>query len=215
MPAPASTPPETSWPPVDACWALPPRRRPWPKRASAPTRRSICWNGKTGSAAATSVGGRWVKHQAHQEHQAGFLQMSASRPHRPLGVLGGLGVSKLPSFLEELSEHLAGPHFLQPADHLRRMVAGRLAVDARPVIDAAALRIIGAEIEPADAGEGNRRRAHRAGFQGDIEVALDQARLAQQAAGLADGEDFGVGGGVFQLLDRSEEHTSELQSQSN
>ena len=68
-----------------------------------------------------------------------------------------------------------GPRLLDPAVDLRRVVAGRLAEDARPVLDAAALGIGRAEIEPADARKRDRRRAHRARLQRDVEVGVRRA----------------------------------------
>src|SRR5882724_3159882 len=68
---------------------------------------------------------------------------------------------------EERLQQLARPHFADTAMDFRPVVAGRLPEDARPMLDAAPLRVKGAEIESADAGEGNRLRAHRAGLERD------------------------------------------------
>ena len=51
--------------------------------------------------------------------------------------------------------------------------------DARAVLDTAALGIGRAVVEPAQPGEGDRLGAHRAGLQGDVEVAVDQPRRAE------------------------------------
>ena len=50
-------------------------------------------------------------------------------------------------------------------------MAGRLAEDARAVLDPAAFGIGRAEVEPADARKRDGRRAHGAGLQRDVEVA--------------------------------------------
>ena len=64
------------------------------------------------------------------------------------------------------------------ADHLGPVMRGGLVEDARPVLDPAALRVVGAEHQPADAKERDRRGAHRAGLERHPEVAVRQARLA-------------------------------------
>ena len=53
---------------------------------------------------------------------------------------------------------------------LRHMVAGRLAEEAHAADHRAAFFVGRAEIEPADAGERNRRRAHRAGLERHVEI---------------------------------------------
>jgi len=71
-------------------------------------------------------------------------------------------------------------------------MAGRLAEDARPMLDAAAFRIAGSVIEPPDAGEGYRGRAHRAGFERHVEIAIDEAFAFQHGAGGANRQHFRV-----------------------
>ena len=65
------------------------------------------------------------------------------------------------------------------AINLRTVVAAWLIEDARPVLDAAAFRIIGAEIEPAQAGKADRRGAHGARLEGDVEIAFGKALGAE------------------------------------
>ena len=60
----------------------------------------------------------------------------------------------------------------------------------------AALGIIRAEHQPADAEQADGVGAHGAGFEGDEEVAAGQARAAETGGGGPQREDFGVGGGV-------------------
>ena len=69
-----------------------------------------------------------------------------------------------------------------------------------PVLDAAALGVGGAEVEPADARERDRRRAHRAGLQRDVEVGARRAAPSPSAAqACADRQHLGVRGRVGQL----------------
>ena len=56
------------------------------------------------------------------------------------------------------------------------------------MLDRTAFGIGSAEIEAADAGEGDRRGAHGAGLERDIEVAIDQALAAEPGASRANGE---------------------------
>src|SRR3546814_9562928 len=60
------------------------------------------------------------------------------------------------------------------ADHLRAVVAGRLLEDARAMVDAAALGIVGAVHQPAEPGKADRRRAHRTGLKRHVEIRLRQ-----------------------------------------
>lgn len=75
---------------------------------------------------------------------------------------------------------------------VRFMMAGRLGEEARPVLDGAPLGIGRAPIEPAQAGEGDRRRAHGAGLERHIEVAADEPLRAQRVAGGADRQNLGM-----------------------
>ena len=84
----------------------------------------------------------------------------------------------------------------------RLVVAGGLGKDFRAVIDAAALGVVGAEVDAADAGEGNGCRAHRAGLQRHIEVAFRQARRALELAGLLQHEHFRMSGRIMRRLCR-------------
>jgi len=101
---------------------------------------------------------------------------------------------------EEVAQQGPRPALLDAAIDVRLMVAGRLLEPAGPVLDGAALGVVGAVIDPADAGEADGGGAHGAGFQGNIEIAIRQTRFAQFRRGSADGEDFGMGGRVGILL---------------
>ena len=67
------------------------------------------------------------------------------------------------------------------------------------MLDGAAFRVWRAEIEPADAGEGDGRGAHGAGLERDIEIAAGEPLAAELGAGLPDGDELGVCGRVVEL----------------
>ena len=100
---------------------------------------------------------------------------------------------------KELLQQTRAPCLSDPAVDLRRVVARGLAEDARPVLDPAALGIAGAEVEAADAGERDGRRAHRAGLQRDVEVGARQPLGLHRRAGRADRQHLGVRGGIVEL----------------
>ena len=79
------------------------------------------------------------------------------------------------------------------------MVAGALREEAGAVFDCAHFRVIGTEIDAADAGVGDGTGAHGAGFEGDVEIAVGEAFRAKLCGGLAEHQNFGVGCGVFQF----------------
>ena len=81
------------------------------------------------------------------------------------------------------------------------MIAGRLVEDARPVLDAAALWVVGGEIEPADAGERDRGGAHRARLQRDVEIAIGEPFDAQPGGTGAQYQHLGVRGRIMITLD--------------
>lgn len=101
---------------------------------------------------------------------------------------------------EKIHQHHAALGFPDTPIHLRPVVAGGLLEDARAVLHAAALGVVGSEIDPADAGEGDGLGAHGAGLQGDVKVAGGQPGLPQCGGGAADGEDFRVSRGVCPVL---------------
>lgn len=65
----------------------------------------------------------------------------------------------------------------------------------------AAFDIWATENDAADAGVDDGASAHGAGLFGDIEIAVGEAPVAEDALGLGEGEHFGVGGGVFEGFD--------------
>ena len=78
------------------------------------------------------------------------------------------------------------------ADDLGPVMAGGLLEDARPVLDPTALGVRRAEVEPPQPGEGDCLGAHGAGFQRDVDVAVDEPRRAPFGRGGADGKHLGV-----------------------
>ena len=82
------------------------------------------------------------------------------------------------------------------------MVGGRLFEDARAVVDAAALGVVGTEDDPAQAGEGNGLGAHRARLQRHVERGPDKAFRTETLGGVANGEQLGMGRRIVQALDQ-------------
>ena len=113
---------------------------------------------------------------------------------------GGRHGGLLPLPLEKVAQQCGRRGFADAADDLGAVVAGGGLEDPGAVIDAAALRVVGAENQAADAEQADGVGAHRAGLQRDDQVAVWQARAAAPGGGGAQGEDFGVGGGVVVLL---------------
>lgn len=74
-----------------------------------------------------------------------------------------------------------------------------LGENARAMDDGAALGIVGAVIEPRDAGMSDRARAHCAGFEGDKEVAPVEAIVAKPCRRGANRDDFGMRGGIVRF----------------
>lgn len=101
---------------------------------------------------------------------------------------------------EEVLEEGAGLFTEQAAADCRAVVEIGVVEDIEDG-GAAALGIVGAPADQGNPGEDDRARAHGAGFLGDEQRALEQAPIAEGGGGLGDGEDFGVGGGIFEQLD--------------
>src|SRR5712691_5682080 len=97
---------------------------------------------------------------------------------------------------EELAPHLGRLDLADAAVDLRSVQAGGRGKEAYAALDRAALGIGGAVIKPPDAGERDRRRAHGAGLQRHIEVAVDQPLAAEGLRSPADRHDLGMRGRV-------------------
>src|SRR3712207_3449499 len=87
---------------------------------------------------------------------------------------------------EEGAEQVAALLRQHAAQHLRAGVAGRLLEEAGAVQDGAALRILRAEDEAADAGVADRARAHGAGLERHEEAEAGEAIVAELLRGAAD-----------------------------
>ena len=127
--------------------------------------------------------------------------MATGRGDMPPLTIGGylMRRRRLAALGEELHQQLRRGSPVDPAVDLGRVVAGRLVEHARAVLDAAALGIGSAEIEPADTRERDGSRAHGAGLQRHVEIAAGEPFLAEHRAGGADGQQLGMRGRVFQL----------------
>jgi 23S rRNA pseudouridine2605 synthase len=79
------------------------------------------------------------------------------------------------------------------------MVARRLSEKPRAVLNRPALFILRREIEPPDACERDRRRAHGTGLQRHVEIATREALLLGGSACLADDQHLGMGARIAQL----------------
>lgn len=69
---------------------------------------------------------------------------------------------------EKTPQYIGGLGLADAAVELRRVMANGLREKTRAMLDRAALRIGRGPIKAAQAGEGNRRRAHGAGFKRDV-----------------------------------------------
>jgi len=99
---------------------------------------------------------------------------------------------RLPSRSKKRLQHRRSLALANGRVHLRHMVAGGGGIEPHTGIDGAALGICRAVIEPADAGEGDGGRAHGAGLERDIEIAIDEPLAADLFRGGANGENFGM-----------------------
>src|SRR6267154_1733021 len=76
------------------------------------------------------------------------------------------------------------------------MVESRVGEDFEAGADGAAFGVVGAVDEAGDAGLNDGAGAHAAGLDGDVKGGVGEAVVAEEASGLAEDDDFGVGGGV-------------------
>ena len=86
--------------------------------------------------------------------------------------------------------------FIDAAIDLRPVMAGGCGKEANAVVHRPALGIGGAEIKPPDTGKRHRRRAHGAGLERHIEIAICEALGAECSRRLPDRQQFGVRGRV-------------------
>ncbi len=78
-------------------------------------------------------------------------------------------------------------------------MTGGLGEKAGAVFYGTHLWIVGTEVDTADAGVGDGASAHRAGFEGDVEIAVGEALTGEFGCSLAQHQHFSVSGWVFQF----------------
>jgi len=113
---------------------------------------------------------------------------------------GGLTQPSAAQSREEAAQQRRRLAFPHAADHLRPVVAGRGLEHPRAMFHPAALGIVGTEHEAADAEQADRLRAHRAGFQRHVQVALGQARFPPRSGGGTQRQQLRMRGRIRQLL---------------
>src|SRR5450755_675047 len=107
-----------------------------------------------------------------------------------------LTTTSLPPHPEKILQQGRRLGFTDGRVHLRHMMAGWLPEEPHAGFHRAALGVGRAVIEPADARERDRARAHGAGLQRDVEVAIDQPLGADDLGRLPDRHDFRMRGGI-------------------
>src|SRR5262245_32132806 len=103
---------------------------------------------------------------------------------------------RLPAVAEEVFEQRGGFAFPDAAIDFRPMMAGRSRQESNTALDRAALGIGRAIVEAPDTGKRNCRRAHRAGLERYVEIAVDQPLGREHAGSLADRQQFAMGGWI-------------------
>ena len=98
--------------------------------------------------------------------------------------------------LEEIPQQRRRFALADAAIDLRPVMAGRRREEAHAVLHRAALRIGGAVVEPADARKRDRRRAHGAGLERHVEIAVGQPLRAERGGRLPDRQHLGMRGRV-------------------
>lgn len=89
---------------------------------------------------------------------------------------------------------------MQPGDDPDAVVEARVVGEGEEGSDGAGFRVVGGVDESADAGVDEQAGAHGAGFEGDDAGAVVEAPVADVSAGVEDGGELGVCGGVGEPL---------------
>src|SRR5215472_5609654 len=114
----------------------------------------------------------------------------------------GMSLSLLVSAgTKEGAQQLSGAPFLDAAINFRSVMGRRQLEETGAVLDGAAFRIVGAEIEAAQPREGNRRSTHRARFERDVKVASVEVFGAEPGGARAQRQHLGMRGGIAVGLD--------------
>ncbi len=103
---------------------------------------------------------------------------------------------RLAALAEEVPEEGCGFVAKDTFDDLDAMVEQGGIGNLELAADTAKAEVAGTEDESLDAGGDECAGAHRAGFEGAVEGGGFEAVVAECEGPLAEGEDFGVGGGV-------------------
>src|SRR5262249_56338676 len=104
--------------------------------------------------------------------------VSWPKPRRGKGPSGDAARKCSPPGGEKVAQQRRCVRLADAAVDLRPVQAGGGGEVAHAVLDRAAFRICGAVIEAADARERDRRRAHRAGLERDVEIAVNEPLAA-------------------------------------
>jgi len=122
---------------------------------------------------------------------------------RPLadarGSVGHAGLTErraLAFLAEEAFEELDALGGADSFDDFEAVVEDFGIREAKFASHASETKIAGAEDQASDAGVNQGAGAHHARFQGDVEATVFKAVIFQALCRLANGDDFGVGGGV-------------------
>src|SRR5438034_8305082 len=102
--------------------------------------------------------------------------------------------------LEEPLQKRGRSRFIDTAIDLRSVMAGRLRENARPVLHAPALGVRGTEIKPPETREGDRGRAHGAGLERHVEIAVSEPWRPLPFRRGAQYQHLGMGRGIAALF---------------
>jgi hypothetical protein len=116
------------------------------------------------------------------------------------GNLAGIDLLVTP-FAEEGFEHFGAFPFPHAANNFAAVIQLGVLEDVHDAASSAILEGSTPEDDTAHADVDQGASAHGARFLGDVEIAVGEAPIADDALGLGDGEHFGVGGGVLERFD--------------
>ena len=135
--------------------------------------------------------------------EIGHYELRGFTKRQPLFELPPDNCSRLRSASggKEAAQQIAGFALADAAIDFRQVMASRLVENARTVLDAAALRIVGAEIKPADARQGDRCGAHRAGFERHVQIAAGQSLEPEPGGAVAQHQHLGMRGRIAVAFD--------------
>src|SRR5215472_215123 len=112
------------------------------------------------------------------------------------GAFRPRSTSRTPPIAKKGAQQTAGMPLLDPAINFGPVMGGRLVEQARAVLDSTSLRVVGAEIEPAQAGQGDCGGAHRARLEGNVEIAFGEMGGAEPCCAGAQDQHLGMRGRI-------------------